>query len=261
MLDGPAWCGPTKQPGIASLKTIIGSEILVDENLRLVNCWHQGRRALYRSLSPDHPGPRGRAGKGAYRVVREDPLGGTGSGLWSSGKCVKPIDHRLPTSGLPTSEHRPPRPEPINRLPKYLKCLFRRSPIGWALTTATCTPASKNGLVQRTRDPGKSVYKPSRAVACGDVRMDDGASIRALLDVLHSASTKKSPRPSAVWPWPPTASVILRDWTTGRTLSAAWLAQNPGRGERCDFSMDRLGYRFRKELAPAPLTLPATCVT
>jgi len=226
------------------LKLIIGSEILVDENLRLVllapsqEAYTQICRLITRA--------RRRAGKGAYRVVREDLEEGLDQALviW---KCV---NHRSPTSDLrlPTSEHRPPSTDTNQPIAQYLKCLFGDRL--WLGATRLLQPGER-AWFRELEALGTRHGIPR--LACGDVRMST-RSERALLDVLHSLNENRPLSECGLALAANGERHLRRLDALEKLYPPAWLGETLRVAERCDFSMDRLGYRYPKELAPAPLT-------
>lgn len=90
-------------------------------------------------------------------------------------------------------------------------------------------------------------------LACGDVRMHRRGR-RALLDVLtaldHDRPLGECGRALAA-----NGEAHLRTRETlARLYPEAWLAETLRVAERCEFRLDALGYRYPKELVPAPLT-------
>jgi error-prone DNA polymerase len=250
------------------LQLIVGTEIIVDEGPHLVLL--APNQAAYTQICRLITTARRRAGKGAYRVLWEDLEKGLDEvlviwkpemrGDWSVGRAgptckpemvdgsavgdVAPTyssDQQLRTSGLgpPTSDH---------HTAQRLKSLF--APRLWLGATRLLQPGEKvwfrdlGVLGQRLDIP---------RLACGDVRMPT-RSRRALLDVLTSLHENK-PLAECGLALSANGERHLRPLTSLEKLyPATWLEETLRVAERCDFSMDRLNYRYPRELAPTPLT-------
>ncbi len=226
------------------LSLIIGTEILIDKNLKLVLL--APNQQAYTQICRLITRARRRASKGTYQVVREDLEEGLDQVLviW---KCV---DHRPPTSDLrlPTLEQHPSTTDTHQQIAQHLKCLFGDRL--WLGATRLLQPGER-AWFRELNAFGKHLGIPR--LACGDVRMTT-RSERALLDVLHSLNENR-PLSECGLSLAANGERHLRALDTLEKLyPVAWLKETLNVAERCDFSMDRLGYRYPKELAPAALT-------
>ncbi len=259
-----------------SLKLIIGTEILVEQGPHLVLL--APNQSAYTQICRLITTARRRAGKGAYRVLWEDLEQGLDEvlviwkpefrwsvvrGPWSENNNRLPTtdhrppttDHRPPTTDHrpPTTDHRPPtsdlRPPTSNQhTAHHLMSLF--APRLWLGATRLLQPREREWFTQLER-LGRRLGIPR--LACGDVRMPT-RSRRALLDVLTSLHENR-PLTECGLALAANGERHLRPLANLEKLyPEAWLAETLRVAERCDFSMDRLNYRYPRELVPAPLT-------
>ncbi|TVQ39735.1 MAG: DNA polymerase III subunit alpha [Wenzhouxiangella sp.] len=228
-------------------KLIVGTEIRLDEHLHLVLL--APSQAAYTQICRLITTARRRADKGRYRVSWEDLETGLSEVLviwkpenrWSVVSSQWSEASRPPASGLrlPTSDL---------EIARHLKQLFGSRL--WLGATRLLLPGEKAWFRQLDA-LGQGLGIPR--LACGDVRMPT-RSRRALLDVLTALHENK-PLSECGLALGCNGERHLRPLETlARLYPADWLEQTLRVAERCDFAMDRLTYRYPRELAPAPLT-------
>jgi len=90
-------------------------------------------------------------------------------------------------------------------------------------------------------------------LACGDIRISDRDQ-RALGDVMSALACQKPLRECGL-ELAANAERHLRPISTlEKIYPQAWLDETVQLSDRCNFSMNELGYRYPREIAPAPLT-------
>ena len=226
------------------LKLIVGTEIRIGQGPQLVML--APTQDAYTQLCRLITTARRRAGKGAYRVFWED-LETHSSDILVIWKPEMPDDSVVgdvaPTYGFDQ------RPETTDiRAGQRLKRLFGTRL--WLGATRLLVPGERARF--RELDAlGQTLNIPR--LACGDVRMPH-RSRRALLDVLTAANESK-PLTECGLALAANGERHLRPLDSlARLYPPDWLEETVRLAERCDFSLDKLEYRYPRELAPAPLT-------
>ncbi|MCC5864595.1 MAG: error-prone DNA polymerase [Wenzhouxiangella sp.] len=226
------------------LKLIVGTEIRIEQGPHLVML--APTQAAYTQLCRLITTARRRAGKGEYRVFWED-LETNSSDILAIWKAQMPDDSVVgdvaPTDGF---DHRPKTTD--IRAGQRLKRLFGDHL--WLGATRLLAPGERAWF--RELDVlGQTLNIPR--LACGDVRMPH-RSRRALLDVLTALHENRSLADCGL-ALAANGERHLRPLDSlARLYPLDWLEETVRLAERCDFSLDRLEYRYPRELAPAPLT-------
>ncbi len=222
-------------------KLIVGTELFVEEGPHLVLL--APSQTAYTQLCRLITTARRRSVKGSYRVMLKDLEQELDAVLviW------KPERRWSETTAPPATDHQasPPDHRPTGR---HLKHLFGTRL--WLGATRLLQPG-ESAWFRELDALGQSLNIP--CLACGDARMPTRAH-RPLLDVLTALDENK-PLATCGLALAANGERHLRPVDTlTRLYPPGWLDETIAIAERCDFSLDRLEYRYPRELAPAPLT-------
>ena len=214
------------------LKLIIGSEFRLDDGLELVLLAPD--QSAYGQICSLITRARRRSEKGSYRLGRADLDSG--------------LDKVLALWTVSDDRGRWPDDDDLSATARWLAERFAGRL--W-LAAARLLRPGEQALLDRLERLGRRLGLPR--LACGGVRMHTRRR-RRLLDVLTALDQQTTVNACGL-ALAANGERHLRPLATlERLYPRDWLDNSVAIAERCEFSLDRLSYRYPRELAPAPLT-------